>query len=92
MLFRSNNCKISLNAVMFTRRKNAANVLQDFTAAAAVRQILIISTEVLQMPMILAVSYRKRELNVPLCSRQRWQRKNEWVCETFGYHFGCPIR
>ena len=48
------------------QKKNAGIVLQNFIVAAAVQPILIIFTEVLQMPMTSDVNYRRNGLNVPL--------------------------
>ena len=50
---------MSSNAAMFMQRKNAGTVLQDFTAAADVRQTPIISTVISTMHMISAVNCRK---------------------------------
>ena len=63
---RTQNYKVNSNAVMYMPRKNAETVLQDFTAAAVVQQIRIISMEALQMPMTSDVSLKKNVLNVPL--------------------------
>lgn len=60
------SCKVSSNAAMYMPRKNAEIVLQDFTAAAVVLQIPIISMEALQMLMILDVSLKENVLNAPL--------------------------
>lgn len=54
------------SSVMSTQRINAGIVLRDFTAAAAVRPILLISMALLQMLMISDVKCRKSGSSVQL--------------------------
>ena len=55
---------MSLNSAMSMQKKNAKIALQDSTAAAAARQIPIISTDPSQTLTTLAVRCRKNESNV----------------------------